>query len=82
MDLQHGQRVDWFRVLDDLRRTGLRFDDVSDGTGIPRATLAGYKNLDVEPKHADGTALLRLWRARHDGVVVPVVQGSVRNRRL
>jgi len=79
--LQPGHRVDWWRVIDDLRRTGLRVEDMSAGTGIPRSTLAGYKNLDVEPKHADGTALLRLWHVRHDGGVVPVIQGSVRNHR-
>jgi hypothetical protein len=78
-ELAKGQRVDWWQVLDDLRRVGLGFDAVSKGTGIPVSTLAGYKNLNAEPKHADGSLLVSLWKARHDGAPVPVVRGSVRN---
>ena len=79
-DLPIGFRVDWWRVLDDLRRVGLGFEAVSKGTGIPVSTLAGFKNLDVEPKHADGTVLVALWKTRHDTRVVPIVSGSVRSR--
>lgn len=79
-ELSQGQRVDWWRILDDLRRSGLGFEAVSNGTGIPTATLAGYKNLDVEPKHADGSVLITLWKRRHDGAIVPIMKGSVRSR--
>ena len=78
-ELLRGQRVDWWRVLDDLRKSGLGFEAVSKGTGIPCSTLVGYKNLNVEPKHADGSILIALWKTRHDAVTVPVMQGSVRN---
>lgn len=79
-DLPVGFRVDWWRLLDDLRRVGLGFEAVSKGTGIPVGTLAGYKNLDVEPKHADGSVLITLWKRRHDGAIVPIMKGSVRSR--
>ncbi len=79
-ELAQGQRVDWWQLLDDLRRVGLGFDAVSKGTGIPVSTLAGYKNLNAEPKHADGSVLIALWKTRHDGNPVPVTSGSVRNR--
>lgn len=78
-ELAQGQRVDWWQLLDDLRRVGLGFDAVSKGTGIPVSTLAGYKNLNAEPKHADGSVLIALWKTRHDGGMVPITRGSVRN---
>jgi hypothetical protein len=77
-ELLQGQRVDWWRVLEDLRRSGLSMDSISQAVGIPRSTLLGYRNLDAEPKHADGSLVVALWKARHDGAVLPVVQGSVR----
>lgn len=72
-------RVDWWRVLADLNRFGLSVTDVSSQTSIPRSTLDGYKNLNVEPKHADGERLLALWRLKC-APMVPVITGSVRNR--
>ncbi len=78
-ELVQGQRVDWWRILDDLRKLGLGFDAVSRGTGIPVSTLAGYKNLNAEPKHADGSVLIALWKTRHDAAPLPVMAGSVRN---
>lgn len=72
-------RVDWWRILNDLNTKGMGMRTISDLTSIPLATLAGYKNLNVEPKHADGERLLVLWR-RNMMPALPVVTGSVRNR--
>lgn len=55
------QRIDWFRVLSDLKAQGYSIYAVSEHTGIPRTTLLGYKDLDVEPKHSDGELLLAMW---------------------
>ena len=73
------QRVDWWRVIDDLNKAGLGFRGIAQQTQIPLATLAGYKNLNVEPKHADGERLLALWR-RTCTPAIPTTAGSVRNR--
>jgi hypothetical protein len=78
-ELAQGQRIDWWKLLNDLRRAGMGFDVVSQSTGIPMSTIAGYKNLDAEPKHADGSVLVGLWKGRHEGNP-PIQLGSVRNR--
>lgn len=75
-----GYRVDWERIIADLRRSGLSVVEVADAVGIPKSTLLGYRNFDAEPKHADGEALLRLWRTRMVPPL-PVQPGSVRTYR-
>lgn len=72
------QRVDWWKVMDDLSKAGMTMEAVSAAVSIPVSTLAGYKNSNVEPKHADGERLVALWQLR---VVpaVPMTRGSVRN---
>jgi len=72
-------RVDWWRVINDLSQKGMSLEVISGLTTIPKATLAGYKNLNVEPKHADGERLVALWK-RTMMPVLPVNVGSVRNR--
>ena len=61
IEMSKPHRIDWFRVLTDLRVQGYSLHGVSEVTGIPRTTLIGYKDLDVEPRHSDGEALLALW---------------------
>lgn len=75
-----GYRVDWEKVIEDLRRSGLSVEAMAESTKIPRSTLLGYRNLDAEPKHADGEVLLRLWRARMIPPL-PVQPGGVRTYR-
>ena len=71
------QRYDWWRILQDLSMHGMTMEGIFAATGIPKSTLAGYKNLDAEPKHADGERLLALWhRKMHPPA--PVVNDSVR----
>lgn len=53
-------RIDWFRVLDDLRRHGLPNAQVAKRIGVPTTTLLGWKQ-GAEPKHTDGELLLDLW---------------------
>jgi hypothetical protein len=75
-------RVDWWRVTVDLQRCGVSLSDVSDLTLIPRSTLLGYRNLDVEPRHADGEALLALWRQHMPGMQSPMKPERLRQRAL
>lgn len=53
-------RVDWFRLLADLKRAGLSMYAVAELTGIPRTTISNYQN-GAEPRHSIGEALVRLW---------------------
>ncbi len=54
------QRVDWFRVLVDLKRAQLSLRAIEDLTGISRSSLDRYK-AGGEPTHADGERLIQLW---------------------
>lgn len=58
-----GGRVDWYRVMMDLRRKGISVAEIVRQTDIPSSTLMGYTNLDVEPRHADGVQLVALWQS-------------------
>ncbi len=53
--------VDWFRVLEDVRRADFTLAEIAQYTRIPRTTLLGYRNLGAEPKHWAGVTLLALW---------------------
>lgn len=52
--------VDWFRVLDDLKRRGFSLYMLEVQVGIPKSTLVGYKQ-GSEPKHMDGERLIQFW---------------------
>lgn len=54
------QRVDWFRLIDDLKRAGKSLYDAGEATGIPTSTIYGYKE-GAEPKHSDGEVLIGYW---------------------
>jgi hypothetical protein len=81
MTLATGHRIDWWQIIEDLRRTGLSVEKIADATEIPKSTLLGYRNLDAEPKHADGEQLRQLWMRRMVPPL-PVQLGSVRSRRV
>lgn len=72
------QRVDWFRVLTDLKAQGYTLYQVADRTGIPRTTLIGYKDGGVEPKHSDGEQLLSFW----ESIMIPPLPLRADTRRL
>jgi hypothetical protein len=75
-----GHRCDWWRIVTDLQ--GRRsMEDIAYDSAIPRSTVAGFKNLDVEPKHSDGERLIALWCTEFPDQPVPVVRGSVRAKR-
>ena len=73
-----GYRVDWWKVVMRLNRAGFGLHAISRKTTVPVSTLAGYKNLNVEPKHRDGKSLLEMWD-QEIGEEWPLQAGSVRN---
>ena len=54
------RRVDWFRVLDDLKRLGFSLYAIEAQVSITKSTLIGYKQ-GSEPKHRDGERLIGFW---------------------
>ena len=79
--LTPGHRINWWQIIEDLRRTGLSVEKIAEGTDIPKSTILGYRNLDAEPKHADGEQLKQLW-LRRMVPPLPMQVGNVRNRRI
>ncbi|HIC7209396.1 hypothetical protein [Burkholderia stabilis] len=59
--VEPARAVDWFRVLEDVRRADFTLAEIAQYTHIPRTTLLGYRNLGAEPKHYAGVTLLKLW---------------------
>jgi hypothetical protein len=70
--LSRGQRVDWFRVLADLKRAGLSTREVArrltlalrgaDEPPVAEAHLRYYSKDEGEPRWSVGFALILLWR--------------------
>lgn len=79
-ELPHGHRIDWWQMIEDLRRTGLSIEAIADAAKIPKSTLMGYRNQDAEPKHADGEQLKQLW-LRRMVPPLPIQKDSVRAHR-
>lgn len=55
------RRVDWFRVLADIRAAGLTLRVVTALTDISKSTLLDLRNQDADPKTHQGELLLTLW---------------------
>lgn len=53
-------RVDWFRILDDLKRQGFSLYALEAHIAIPKSTLIGYKQ-GAEPNHMTGERLIAFW---------------------
>lgn len=56
------KRVDWFRVLADIRSAGLTLRVVTAMTDISKSTLLDLRNQDADPKMHQGELLLTLWQ--------------------
>jgi hypothetical protein len=54
------ERIDWFRVLADMRHYNIPVQVVADHLRIPCGTVRGWQG-GAEPKHADGERLVALW---------------------
>ncbi|MFO0253405.1 MAG: hypothetical protein ACK52V_04745 [Betaproteobacteria bacterium] len=54
-------RVDWRRIIAELRNRHGSLQAVADRTGIPRRTLGTMAERYCEPRYLDGRALVALW---------------------
>lgn len=55
------KRVDWFRVLADVRSAGLPLRVITAMTGISKPTLLDLRNQEADPKMHQGEILVALW---------------------
>lgn len=53
-------RVDWFHILDDLKRRGFSLYALEAQIAIPKSTLINYKQ-GSEPNHMTGERLIGFW---------------------
>lgn len=77
-------RIDWFRILDDLKRHGFSLYALEDLVAIPKSTLQGYR-LGSRPRYEDGERLILFWcqvttkspeEVPREAVVLSVAQAS------
>lgn len=54
------RRVDWFRILDDLKRQGFSLYALEATIAIPKSSLIRYKE-GTEPSHQYGEKLIGFW---------------------
>lgn len=59
-------RIDWARIVANLRKSGLSVQDIADAVGVGYSTIYGYASEDIasEPPYWCGSALLVLWSQR------------------
>ena len=55
------QRIDWFRLMVELKRGGWSLRAMSAATRISKPVLVGLRNSGTEPRHVAGEALIALW---------------------
>lgn len=56
------RRVDWARVIANLRSLGMSWADIASGVGVSRSVLQDYADdRCIEPAFWTGSALLVLW---------------------
>ena len=56
------QRVDWFRLLADLKRLGFSLRSLPEHVHIPYETMRDWANKGHEPRHSDGERLIAFWQ--------------------
>ncbi len=54
-------RIDWFRLMSELKRGGWSLRAMAAATRISKPVLVGLRNSGAEPKHVAGEALIELW---------------------
>lgn len=65
-NLSRERRIDWARILTNLRTAGMSLQQIADQVDCGRQTLDGYANEDCpsEPAYWVGHSLLALWCQR------------------
>lgn len=53
-------KIDWFRILSDMSRSGYSLQDIAEELDVVASTLIGWKK-GASPRHHTGEALIALW---------------------
>lgn len=61
ISIRRRPRVDWFRIIAELRRFGFSQKTIALNLGTSRSTVRNWAEGD-SPRYEDGRALLMLWR--------------------
>ena len=81
--LSRTRRIDWARILDNLRKAGMSMQQIADACECGKSTLHGYaaEDLTAEPAYWIGHCLVALWASkcgtRAQDVPIKTVQLSV-----
>ena len=73
-------RIDWFRILADLRDRGLTHCDVAHEIDVPRTRVRDWYSKGASPRFDDGMLLIMLWlnKCKDGGINYHEIQsGSV-----
>ncbi|EBY6473968.1 hypothetical protein EU408_11970 [Salmonella enterica subsp. enterica] len=62
MPLIASYRLDWFRVITEITRSGVSMQSLAEELDVSRPTLLNWKQ-GAEPRHCDGENLIELWCA-------------------
>ena len=54
------EKIDWFRVIVDLERSGYSHVSTAFSIGVAKRTVGGWKN-GSRPRFEEGEKLLQLW---------------------
>lgn len=82
-DLSRERRIDWARMVANLQKVGLSFQDIADELDIGKRTVMDYAKEDIpaEPAYWTGHCLIALWCNRCElqlkDVPIRMVQPSV-----
>lgn len=55
-------RVDWFRVIAELQRSGMDHAKIARKLDLARSTVWNWQNGVTEPSHSKGEMLLSIYR--------------------
>lgn len=66
------QRVDWFRVIEDICRSGYTHHGIAHDIDVPKSTLYGWR-AGSSPGYDDGARLLHLWRTVMGKIDPPMI---------
>lgn len=59
------RRVDWARLVENLRKSGMSAQEIADRIGVVRASVLAYcDDRNIEPAYWVGASLLVLWAER------------------
>lgn len=49
--VSRGDRPDWWKITDDLRKAGVTIEQQAHIVGVSKAAVLGWRNLDAEPSY-------------------------------